>query len=115
MTLDEAIKHCEEIAEGYERMEDSHDDKLREECLQCATDHRQLAEWLTELKERRAADVQPVKRGKWSKQMLFDDGFGGGRVGYICSACGKYVPVKGNFCSECGAKMDGGADDENSA
>ena len=51
MTLDEAIKHCEEIAERYERMEDSHDDKLKEECLQCAADHRQLAEWLTELKE----------------------------------------------------------------
>lgn len=51
MTLDEAINHCEEMAERYERMEDSHDDKLREECLQCAADHRQLAEWLTELKE----------------------------------------------------------------
>lgn len=51
MTIDEAIKHCEEVAERYERMEDSHDDKLKEECLQCAADHRQLAEWLTELKE----------------------------------------------------------------
>lgn len=50
-------------------------------------------------------DVQPVKRGKWSDQMLFDDGFGGGRVGYICSACKKYVPFKGNFCGECGADM----------
>ena len=53
MSIDEAIKHCEEVAERYERMEDSHDDKLREECLQCAADHRQLAEWLTELKEAR--------------------------------------------------------------
>jgi len=51
LTLDEAIKHCEEVAERYERMEDSHDDKLKEECLQCAADHRQLAEWLRELKE----------------------------------------------------------------
>ena len=51
MTINEAIKHCEEVAERYERMEDSHDDKLKEECLQCAADHRQLAEWLTELKE----------------------------------------------------------------
>ena len=51
------------------------------------------------------ANVQPVKRGKWSDQMLFDDGFGGGRVGYICSACKKYVPFKGNFCGECGADM----------
>lgn len=51
MTIDEAIKHCEEVAERYERMEDSHDDKLKEECLQCAADHRQLAEWLMELQE----------------------------------------------------------------
>lgn len=51
MTLDEAIKHCEEVAERYERMEDSHDEKLKEECLHCAADHRQLAEWLRELKE----------------------------------------------------------------
>lgn len=47
------------------------------------------------------------QHGTWSDQKLFDDGFGGGRVGYICSACGKYVPNKGNFCSECGARMDG--------
>ncbi|MBQ2289697.1 MAG: hypothetical protein II249_03395 [Bacteroidaceae bacterium] len=51
MTIDEAISHAEEVAERYERMEDSHDDKLKEECLQCAADHRQLAAWLGELKE----------------------------------------------------------------
>lgn len=51
MTIDEAISHALEVAERYERMEDSHDDNLKEECLQCAADHRQLAEWLTELKE----------------------------------------------------------------
>ena len=51
MTIDEAISHALEVAERYERMEDSHDDKLKEECLQCAADHRQLAEWLKELKE----------------------------------------------------------------
>lgn len=51
MKLDEAIKHCEDVAERYERMEDSHDEKLKKECLQCAADHRQLAEWLRKLKE----------------------------------------------------------------
>lgn len=51
MTIDEAISHALEVAERYERMEDSHDNKLKEECLQCAADHRQLAEWLTELQE----------------------------------------------------------------
>lgn len=52
MTIDEAIKHCEEVAERYDRIEDSHaDDELKQECIQCAADHRQLAEWLRELKE----------------------------------------------------------------
>ena len=52
MTIDEAIRHCEEVAERYDRVEDSHaDDGLKQECIQCAADHRQLAEWLTELKQ----------------------------------------------------------------
>jgi hypothetical protein len=52
MTLDEAIKHCEEVAEhneylhkrGYAGGCNSHD------CLERAIIHRQLAEWLKELK-----------------------------------------------------------------
>lgn len=51
MTIDEAIAHSLEVAERYERMEDSHDDRLREECAECAAEHRQLADWLQELKE----------------------------------------------------------------
>ena len=55
MTLDEAIKRCLEVAERYDRVEDSHaDDGLKQECIQCAADHRQLAEWLMELKDLRA-------------------------------------------------------------
>lgn len=57
--------------------------------------------------EEESADVQPLKRGTWSDQALFDDGFGGFRVGFICSCCKQYVPVKGNFCSNCGAVMRG--------
>ena len=49
MTLDEAIKHCEEVAKKYcEKVEDglTADDF----CDSCASEHRQLAEWLRELK-----------------------------------------------------------------
>ena len=54
MTIDEAIAHTLEVAERYDRVEDSHaDDALKQECIQCAADHRQLAEWLTELKDLR--------------------------------------------------------------
>lgn len=58
------------------------------------------------------SSIQPEqKTGRWSKQMLFDDGYGGKKVGYICSACKEYVPNKGNYCLNCGAKMDRKEDD----
>lgn len=68
MTLDEAIKHCLEVAEKndgeaevygllaknhnnpYEKLTAS---RFHADCAECAADHRQLAEWLTELKELR--------------------------------------------------------------
>lgn len=65
MTLDEAIKHAEEVAieedklckryddaSGYTR---SHNEEIRtseaKKCEKCAEEHRQLAEWLRELKQ----------------------------------------------------------------
>ena len=62
MTLDEAIKHCEEVVEDYERhlkvYENMDEDRPlfkeeENECKECASEHRQLAEWLKELKELR--------------------------------------------------------------
>lgn len=68
MTLDEAIKHAEEVAEDKETrakecivkansnnewLFDYEVRKLNEEsvsCAECAAEHRQLAEWLKELK-----------------------------------------------------------------
>ena len=54
MTLDEAIKHCEEKAKEL-RKEKSKMARLGREqewadCLECAKEHEQLAEWLKELK-----------------------------------------------------------------
>ena len=57
MTLDEAIKHAEEVAE--EKKAQAWEAQLQEEygkvksCKECAEEHRQLAEWLKELKELR--------------------------------------------------------------
>lgn len=57
MTIDEAIKHCLEVAEKNEQLY-KHPIYCGEDFmkyyLKCATDHRQLAEWLTELKDLRA-------------------------------------------------------------
>lgn len=49
MTLEEAIEHCEEVAE---RLENScKRDWMSEDDERCASEHRQLAEWLKALKE----------------------------------------------------------------
>lgn len=50
MTIDEAIKHCEEVAEKNEemcRVEELMGLGLQNaEMMKCAREHRQLAEWL---------------------------------------------------------------------
>lgn len=56
MTLDEAIKHCEEVAEDNEsdsRLYTDLDPYKASECAECANEHRQLAEWLRELQRYR--------------------------------------------------------------
>lgn len=60
MTLDEAIEHCHEKAAELDVkamcIEEAYQTTEQAECEKCATDHRQLAEWLTELKEYREDD-----------------------------------------------------------
>ena len=46
------------------------------------------------------ADVEEVKHGEWQRQK---NGFY-----FLCSVCGKAAATKGNYCHNCGAKMDGG-------
>lgn len=69
MTLDEAIKHAEEVAEKNERRAESVRNRPissadfyheEESCSKCATEHRQLAEWLKELKRHREAWMNVV-------------------------------------------------------
>lgn len=66
MTLDEAIKHAEEVAEEKFNNAVSIMDKMKsdialsnaEECKLCAEEHRQLAEWLKDYK--RLKEQKPV-------------------------------------------------------
>lgn len=61
MTLDEAIVHCKEEAEKLRK------DSVKRlqvgllhaasDCEECASEHEQLAEWLTELKQCRESEV----------------------------------------------------------
>jgi hypothetical protein len=74
LTLDEAIKHCLEVAEEQSRFyslcphpcdgtKDCMSLKNGKDmgCVKCATEHRQLAEWLKELKEWRANPFYQIK------------------------------------------------------
>lgn len=60
MTLEEAIKHCEEVAQENEKQFNSCPMKYDgayanngKSACKCAEEHRQLAEWLKELKQLR--------------------------------------------------------------
>ena len=50
-----------------------------------------------------AADVAPVQHGRWKRY---------GRNLGECSNCGEIVNIRYNYCPNCGAKMDGGAEYE---
>ena len=96
MEIDEAIKHCEEVAEEKQKS-----------CVECARDHLQLAEWLKELKRLRkqvsSLERPEQKIGHW----IETDG------GVECDKCGKWYPhaiiaqktIK--YCCKCGAKLGG--------
>lgn len=64
---------------------------------------------LENLKHIPAADVAPVRHGRWKEA---DDG-----DGIVCSLCGTdfctliYDTEYFNYCPNCGAKMDGDTDD----
>lgn len=61
MTIDEVIKHCEEKVKelreqvGFETDNERYrmSEGEKADCLECANEHEQLAEWLKELKARR--------------------------------------------------------------
>lgn len=64
MTLEEAIRHCREVAQQSrcigKRLSVSGVAAMVKEgadCEECAAEHEQLAEWLAELKQRREHEV----------------------------------------------------------
>ena len=70
MTIEEAIKHCEEVAEReqqkgyYANTEANQSTEYGTKCYECAKEHRQLAEWLRELKALKDNDdVKDVFKG----------------------------------------------------
>lgn len=91
LSLDEAIAHCEERA------------KL--DCSPCAEQHKQLAEWLKELKKYKFADFAPVVHAQWvPKRKMYRTPHA---KNYTCSECGLATEYRWNYCHNCGARMDG--------
>ena len=83
MTIDEAIKHAEEVAEKFEslheRYENMDEDRLlfrveENECKNCANEHRQLAEWLKELKQLRKQEPCDDTVSREAVKELFQEG-----------------------------------------
>ena len=64
LTLDEAIKHAKEVADmNYNDAEkfdsnDSVENYIKANCIKCAEEHEQLAEWLEELKSYKDLEEQ---------------------------------------------------------
>lgn len=52
-----------------------------------------------------AADVEPVRHGRWEAVE------GREFLGVCCSICNHWVDSKSPYCPNCGARMDGDADD----
>lgn len=79
-----------------------------------------MQDWATKLKrailqdivddvmEIPAADVVEIKHGTWEKRqaIIFDSEL----TGYRCSECKTTWDTETNYCPNCGARMDGGAD-----
>ena len=60
------------------------------------------------INEQPTVDAVEVVHGRWLTTYKVDTWMGTSEIdGYVCSECGRGSKVKGNYCPNCGAKMDG--------
>lgn len=99
MNLDEAIKHCEEVAyeqdmkAGFETDNQTYtmSEVERERCKECAKEHRQLAEWLKELKDYKDKDMRFIYANPLDEAIR-------------CAMCTN--PIKSDRACDGGCKVD---------
>ena len=86
--LDEAIQHCHEKTEELKQKATLADayNLESEECWECASEHEQLAFWLTELKELR-------NFAKFITNYVLDDDFEDSSGAFAEIACRKLVKL----------------------
>ena len=83
-------------------------DKWINPCVNCESEFLSgIATAISEVEAAPAVDAAPVVHGEWIE--LHEEN--GHEVG-TCSYC-RHVRIVDNYCPNCGAKMDGGNDDEN--
>ena len=75
MTIEDAIQHCKDEAHVLFQHSAKHRTGTEDSCYECAKEHEQLAEWLTELKQRREAEITapPKSNGDRIRQMTDDE------------------------------------------
>jgi hypothetical protein len=73
LSLEEAIAHCLEVAEEYEKQGDALNEmNFESSCKECASEHRQLVEWLRELKFYK--DRQDLINKSWQDLINYKEG-----------------------------------------
>ena len=92
MTIEEAIEHCKEIVTENRRcaleFARAYVYDAARHCQECATEHEQLAEWLTELKQRREAEItEPPKSNADRIRQMTDDEELLSAIGMSCYRC----------------------------
>ena len=112
MTIDEAIKHCEEIADTCEfeaskyDMTDAYESHVASQEGECASEHRQLAKWLKELKS--------LKEKEEPRAVRYEgDGYADGEMVYDAAFCPncehEFEEDSENweceFCPNCGQRL----------
>lgn len=100
LSLEEAIKHAEEVVEENEKLCKAMPEHSAN-AFHCAEEHRQLAEWLKEL---RAIKQTNTAEWEWVQYKSLPD-FGN----YHCSKC-RHIEHKVDgfkYCPNCGSRMKG--------
>lgn len=114
MTLEEAIKHAEGVAEEQEGRgycdrsvcvimdENNHncDECEVVKCRECAKEHMQLAEWLKDYKRLLEQETPQPKMGHWIRMKAYEK--------WECSECHtafRFTFKEHDYCPNCGCKM----------
>lgn len=112
MTIEEAIQHCKDVEKEkrYECTEctEVQDYRSAEDCNECAEVHKQLAEWLIELKQRREVEIgeKPKTNGDRIRHMTDEElaEWLCGEANYSCNICIRQNEKSSCFnysCEEC--------------